>query len=210
MITKEQVQQAFPQLHNPELLDAIAHVAVLHRFKDGDLIIDQGMEVPFVPVVLKGIIRVVRNDEEERELLLYYLKEGDTCAASLNCCMNYHRSEVSAIAEEEVELIGLPPKQVDDWTNRFPEWKNMVFSTYRQRFEDLLHTLNSIAFTQLDERLWKYLKERAQLSTDGKVHTSHQDIAQNLNSSREVISRLLKQLERMGKVRLKRNLIEVL
>lgn len=209
MLSAEQIKRVFPQLSDPALLDEIRKYARVRRFEDGEIILDQGMEVPFVPVVIRGIIRVVRQDDEGRELLLYYLLPGDSCAASLSCCMNYNRSEVTAIAEDDVELLGLPPEKVDEWITRFKEWKNLVFSTYRNRFEDLLETVNSVAFTQLDERLWKYLKERSRLSTDGLVHASHQEISQDLNSSREVISRLLKQLERLGKVKLRRNLVEL-
>ena len=124
--------------------------------------------------------------------------------------MNSTDSEVEAIAEEDMVLIGIPSSKMDEWFERFPEWKFFVMGSYKARFDELLSTINSIAFTQLDERLVKYLLEKSKIHGSNTLKTSHQEIATDLNSSREVISRLLKHLERSGKVKLARNIITIL
>ena len=181
-----------------------------YHFNAGDIVIDYGVPIPFIPLILEGSLRIVRRDEEDHEILLYYLDSGQTCATSLTCCMNNVTSEVEAIAEEDVRLIGIPARKADEWFDKYPEWKAFVMNTYKFRFDELLATINGIAFTQLDKRLIKYLKSKAKIHESDTLHTSHQDIATDLNSSREVISRLLKQLEREGKIKLSRNTIELL
>lgn len=210
MISQELVREQFPQFSDSKLIREIADTGKQYSFKAGDIVIDMGMPVPFIPLILEGALRVVRRDDEDHEILLYYLDSGQTCATSLTCCMNNVVSEVEAIAEEDLELIGIPARMADKWFEKYPEWKNFVMSTYKYRFDELLDTINSIAFTQLDKRLVKYLKNKAKIHNSDIIRTSHQDIATDLNSSREVISRLLKQLEKSGKIKLSRNTINII
>ena len=210
MISKEDVWAEFPQFSDPGLREEIATAGQYYTFKAGDIVIDIGMPIPFIPLILKGALRIVRRDENDHEILLYYLDAGQTCATSLTCCLANVASEVEAIAEEDAELIGIPAKLADQWFEKYPEWKAFVMRTYKFRFDELLNTINSIAFTQLDQRLVKYLKNKSKVHESKSLHTSHQDIATDLNSSREVISRLLKQLEKNGKIKLSRNTIDLL
>lgn len=209
MITKDNVWDEYPQFSDPDLRTEIAENGLQHAFKAGDIVIDSGMPVPFIPLILKGALRIVRRDENDHEILLYYLDAGQTCATSLTCCLANVASEVEAIAEEDVELIGIPANLADRWFESYPEWKAFVMRTYKFRFDELLDTINSIAFTQLDQRLVKYLKNKSKVHESKTLHTSHQEIATDLNSSREVISRLLKQLEKDEKIALSRNTIEL-
>lgn len=209
MISTEQLKTKLSQFHDPNLLKAIAENGKEYSFKAGDLVIDYGVAIPFIPLIMEGSLRIVRRDEEDHEILLYYLNPGQTCATSLTCCMSNMASEVEAIAEEDTRLIGIPARKADEWFDKFPEWKAFVMNTYKYRFDELLETINGIAFTQLDQRLIKYLRNKAKVHGTKTISTSHQEIATDLNSSREVISRLLKQLEREGRVKLARNVIDI-
>jgi CRP/FNR family transcriptional regulator len=209
MITTEQIKTKLSQFHDPKLLQAIAENGREHSFAAGDLVIDYGVAIPFIPLILEGSLRIVRRDAEDHEILLYYLNPGQTCATSLTCCMSNMASEVEAIAEEDVRLVGIPARKADEWFDLFPEWKAFVMNTYKYRFDELLETINSIAFTQLDQRLIKYLRNKAKVHNTTLLNTSHLDIATDLNSSREVISRLLKKLEHDGRVKLARNVIDI-
>lgn len=209
-LTTEVVSSVFPQFTNKELIQDIAKKARLMEFEEDEIIIDPGMPIPFVPLIINGSLRVLKQDDKTgHELLLYYLKAGETCATSLSCCMHKGESEVEVIAEEASTLLGIPIEYLDKWTNDYPEWREFIMMTYQKRFDELLETINSIAFSQLDERLIKHLKELSSIQKTSLVSTSHQEIATNLNSSREVISRLLKQMEKREMVKLSRNVIEI-
>ncbi|MCH8554420.1 MAG: Crp/Fnr family transcriptional regulator [Schleiferiaceae bacterium] len=199
-----------PMLSHPDLLSDIIEKGRLKYFDAGDIVMDFGISVTSIPILLEGNLRVVRHDDEGRELLLYYLTEGQSCAASLQCCMNNKKSEVQAIAEEECTILFLPQEVTNDWIMQYPEWKDFIIRTYQSRFEDLLNTLDALAFSKLDERLSFYLQEKSRIHKDDTVHISHQDIANDLNSSREVISRLLKKMEQRGMLILGRNSIRLL
>lgn len=208
MIPQDKIHLIPPQFSSEGLREAIAQSGTLYSFEGGEIIIDMGVPIPFVPILISGSMRIIRRDEEDHELLLYYIEEGQSCASSLTCCMDNAQSEVEAIAEEAVTLIGVPAKHLNEWMSEYPDWLAFVMRTYQSRFEELLDTVNSIAFTQLDQRLEKYLQERAKVHDSNTIKASHQEIANDLNSSREVISRLLKQMERQGTVKLSRNSIE--
>ncbi len=209
-LTTELVSSIFPQFTNKELIQGIAKKARLMEFEEDEIIIDPGMPIPFVPLIINGSLRVLKQDEKTgHELLLYYLKAGETCATSLSCCMHKGESEVEVISEEASTLLGIPIEYLDKWTHDYPEWREFIMLTYQKRFDELLETINSIAFSQLDERLIKYLKELSSIQKSVSVNTSHQEIATNLNSSREVISRLLKQMEKREMVKLSRNVIKL-
>jgi CRP/FNR family transcriptional regulator len=210
MISAALVHKKFPFFTDQKLMLEIAESGKIHSYEAGDLVIDYGVPIPFIPLILEGALRVVRRDNDDHEILLYYLDSGQTCATSLTCCMSNAVSEVEAIAEEDVKLIGIPAHKADEWFDKYPEWKAFVMSTYKFRFDELLLTINGIAFTQLDKRLITYLRNRAKIHKSKTINTSHQEIATDLNSSREVISRLLKQLEKTGKINLSRNSIELL
>jgi CRP/FNR family transcriptional regulator len=203
------IELALPGLTDQALKAEISAVGVELHYEDEDIILDQGMAIQYVPIVAEGTVRVTRLEDDGRELFLYFLVAGDSCASSLNCCMNKKNSEIQAVAEGEVRLLGIPQEKVDNWIMQFPEWKNLIINTFQRRFEDLLHSIELVAFSQLDERLVEYLRNTSEVLGTKILKTSHQEIANYLNSSREVISRLLKQLERMGKLKLARNTIQL-
>lgn len=206
---KMNLAQAFPHLSSEELIAEIEKNAKKLHFKRGDIIIDVGDSIQFMPLLTKGIIKIVREDDEEHELLMYYLQPGDTCAVSLTCCNVGQTSEIRAIAEDDVELLAVPVDFIDRWSLEYKGWKNFIMETYRKRFEELLNTIDEIAFKKMDERLKNYLRKKALANEKNIINVTHSEIATDLNSSREVVSRLLKQLEKKGEIKLGRNSIDV-
>ncbi|SMD33057.1 CRP/FNR family transcriptional regulator, anaerobic regulatory protein [Reichenbachiella faecimaris] len=191
------------------LLDQISLLGQIKRYKANQVLIDFGMHVQNIPLLLSGSIKVIREDQNGRELFLYFLGGGDTCAMSLTCCMNHKRSEIKAIVEEDAEVIMIPLPYMDEWM-KYPSWRQYVFASYNERFEEMLQAVDSLAFMKLDERLMNYLLDCKQSSGDFSIIKTHQEIANDLNTSRVVISRLLKKLEQEDKIELHRNKIEIL
>ena len=205
------VHQNFPVLSELALQKEIASVAVLKHFRAGEVIMNFGSYVKLVPLLVKGTIKVVREDEEDgRELLLYYLYAGETCSMSFSCCMMDKRSDIRTTAEDDSTVIAIPVRYVDEWMSKYPSWKNFVMRSYDSRMREMIKTIDSIAFKKMDERLLEYLRERADAHQGNIIHSTHQEIAADLNASREAVSRLLKQLEKKGVVTLERNKINLL
>ena len=161
-----------------------------------------------MPLILSGAIKVLRVDDNGDELLLYFLEPGDTCAMTMSCCLGHTKSEIKAVAELDTELLMIPVQKMEEWTATYKSWRNFVFQSYHNRLQELLNTVDTIAFLNMDERLLKYLNEKVKVSGDTTLQTTHQEIAYDLNTSRVVISRLLKKLETMKKIELKRVDIE--
>lgn len=189
--------------------DIIASAKIL-QVKEGDVIIDYDKNINSMPIVLKGSVRVMRRDEDGHELLLYYLQSNESCAMAYTCCMEARKSEVKAIAETNAELIAIPHNKLDEWLIKYPSWKSYIFRSFTDRFNELLKSLESIAFHKLDERLVRYLKNKTAASGKMLISLSHQQIAEELGTSRVVVSRLLKLLENENKVILYRNELKVL
>ena len=208
MITTENLLSArFEQLE-PELKDEILRIGTLKEVQPGDILLKSGQIINHTMLLLDGRLKIYREDEDGSEFLMYYLEPGNACAMSIMCAMNNERSQIMAVAETDATLLSIPFEATGEWLNKFRSWDEFVLKTYRARFEELLHTLDNIAFRSMDERLLFYLKRLSE--TEGDVlHTSHQQIATDLNSAREVISRLLKKMEQRGAVELHRNEIHI-
>ena len=200
----------FRNIFEKDLLDEISETGKLTFVKAGDVIIDSGQYIKSIPLIVSGTIKVLRMDDDGGEILLYYVKGNETCAMSLTCCMAHQKSRIKAVAEEDTEMIVLPVGKMEEWMVKYNSWKNFVMQTYSARFDELLQTIDSVAFHKVDERLEKYLRDKSTVSGERILSVSHQQIAEELNSSREVISRLLKQLENNGSIKLGRNKIELI
>ena len=199
------IRDRFPEINEPALVHELEARGRFMEISSGEHLIEIGGYVKFMPLVISGAIKVMREDEHGDEIFLYYLLPGQTCAMTLNCCMANQPSEITAIAVEDTTCIAIPVELMDDWLRNHKSWQNFVLTTYSARFHELLSTIDSIAFLQLDERLIKYLREQSEVKGDKVLNTTHQQIAYDLNSSREVISRLLKQLEKRDVIELQRN-----
>ncbi|MCB0570949.1 MAG: Crp/Fnr family transcriptional regulator [Phaeodactylibacter sp.] len=204
------VRKYYPQIAERGLQDEIAKMGKVMQFKAGEVIMDFGSYVKLVPLIIEGSIKVSREDEDGNELFLYYLQPGETCSMSFTCCMMNKKSEIRTIAEEDTLIIGIPTRFMDEWMGRFQSWKNFVMTSYDNRMLELVRTIDSIAFKKMDERLLQYLERKAEANKSRTLNATHQEIAYDLNASREAISRLLKQLEKDGLVELGRNRIELL
>ena len=204
------IQQHFPFFKEPELVDAIANVAKEVNVKEGDSIIKFGEFIKSTPLITKGLIKIVRQDDEGHEILLYYLDGGNTCVMTVTCCMKQEKSKIKAIAEIDTHLLLIPFHYMDEWMRNFRSWRNFILQTYSARFEEMLSALDSVAFESLDTRLLRYLTEREHALETNEFNITHQQIAQELNSSREAVSRLLKKLETGGHIQLGRNRIKII
>ena len=204
------VRTHFPQITERQLLEEIAKVGKVMHFKAGETIMDFGKYVKLVPLVWKGSIKVMREADDGSELLLYFLQSGETCSTSFTCCMMNKKSIIRTVAEEDTSIIGIPIRYIDSWMSRFQSWKNFVMLSYDNRIMELVNVIDSVAFKQMDERLLDYLHKKANTTNSPIIYATHQKIASDLNASREAVSRLLKQLEKKGAVKLGRNQIEFL
>ncbi|MDX1684589.1 MAG: Crp/Fnr family transcriptional regulator [Saprospiraceae bacterium] len=201
----------FPQLAERGLQEEIAEVGQIMHFSEGEVIMDFNSYVKIVPLIIEGSIKVTREDDQEgREMILYFLNAGETCSMSFTCCMMNKRSEIRTEALEDTTIIGIPVKYVDKWMTQYQSWKNFVMLTYDKKMAELVRVLDNVVFTSLDDRLLKYLEDRAESSKSNTIKSTHQEIATDLNASREAISRLLKKMENTGMVKLRRNEIEIL
>ncbi|MEO7047519.1 MAG: Crp/Fnr family transcriptional regulator [Ferruginibacter sp.] len=194
----------------PKLLVEIQQFGTLQNFKEAELIMDYGKYIRMMPIILKGTVKVFRLDENGNEILLYYLSSNESCSMAYSCCVEMKKSEVKAIADDDVELVAIPHDKLDEWLCKYPTWKNYIMRSFNDRFIELLKSIESIAFHKLDERIVAYLKEKQRLTGSSVIKASHYLIAEELSTSRVVISRLLKQLENSKKIILYRNEIKLL
>ncbi len=207
---REIIEKHFPFFKEPELVDAILNVGKEVIIKEGDSIIRVGEFIKSTPLITDGLLKVIRQDEDGKEILLYYLNGGNTCVMTVTCCMRQEKSKIKAIAEKDSHIILIPFHYMDDWMRNFRTWRNFILQTYSARFEEMLTTLDQTAFESLDTRLIKYLNDKKTVLETNEFIITHQQIATELNSSREAISRLLKKLEGLGVIRLGRNKIKML
>lgn len=206
-MVEEVVKKRFPFFESG-LREAISSEGILTKFSAGQELIREDQYIRSFPIVLKGLIKVCRTDESGHELLLYYLRPGEVCTVSLTCCMDRTRSRVKALAEENSEAILVPVELLDSWMTLYQTWKEYVMHSIQKRFDELLNALDSIAFLKMDERLEKFFRDRHKTTRSTLFEGSHQDVAMAMNTSREVISRLLKQMEKKGLIKLSRGRID--
>jgi CRP/FNR family transcriptional regulator len=208
MITELQLK--YGHLFENELLNEINQTGTYKEVSEGFKLMEIGDYIRSMPLLVSGAIKVLREDTEGDELLLYFLESGDTCAMTLNCCMGQTKSEIRAIAEMDTKLIMVPVQKMDEWMVKYKSWRTFVLQSYQNRLNEMLETIDGIAFMKMDERLLKYLKKKALISKSNHINSTHQEIAYDLHTSRVVISRLLKTLEKRGNIELQRNHIKII
>lgn len=204
------IEKTFEATFEPALIKEMQQFGEVKNFKEGDVIMDYGKYIRMMPIIVKGTIKVFKMDETGNEILLYYLSSNESCSMAYSCCMEAKKSEVKAIAEDDVELIAIPHLKLEEWLCKYPKWKSYIMRSFNERFLELLKSIESIAFHKLDERLIGYLKEKQRLSGSSVIKASHYLIADELHTSRVVVSRLLKHLENDKKIILYRNEIKLL
>ncbi|MFM2251065.1 MAG: hypothetical protein RLZZ358_1992 [Bacteroidota bacterium] len=208
-MTRDILRQALPNLTDPKLLDRLLEKGQFLTFESGKTLMEPGQFIKAVPLVLEGSIKIMRMDEDGKELFLYYLEPGETCALSLTCCSASKPSEIKAVIEEKATLLFIPIQVHEQLTDEFKQWKDFVSTTYQHRFQEMLTVLDAVAFKRMDERLMNYIVTKMKQLKTNELHTTHQEVANELGTAREVISRLLKQLEKKKWIELGRNVIYI-
>ncbi|MBX9886766.1 MAG: Crp/Fnr family transcriptional regulator [Flavobacteriaceae bacterium] len=207
---KNILKQNYGYVFEDNLIDEIAQVAIIRDFKEGDVLIDFGDYIKKMPLLISGAIKILREDFDEGELLLYFIEKGDTCAMTMACCIGETKSEIKAIAETNGQVVMIPIEKMEEWLGKYKTWRNFVFSSYNNRLKEMLTSIDNLAFMNMNDRLLKYLFEKAKINHTKEVLNTHQEIAYDLHTSRVVISRLLKALENQGKIKLHRASIELI
>ena len=205
------LRQHFPQLAEPSLQEEITTHGTVYQFEAGEVIMGYGSYIKMVPLIVEGSIKVMREDAiEGKEILLYFLQGGETCSMSFTCCMMKKKSAIRTEAVENTTLIGIPIQQVDKWMTQYQSWKNFVMLTYDTKMMELVQFIDQITFQGLDKRLELYLQRLHQTKGSDTFTLTQQDIANDLNVTREAISTLLKRMSGLGKVKVGRNQIQLI
>lgn len=200
----------YGHLFEEELLKDILSVGEYKKVAEGTELIDIGSDIEFMPLIISGAIKILREDENGDELVLYFIEQGDTCAMTITCCIGQVKSKIRAVAEVETEILMIPVQKISEWMNKYQTWQSFILQSYHERMQELLEAIDTIAFLNMDERLSKYLKDKAMINKNEIIQVTHKQIANDLHTSRVVISRLLKKLEIKGEIKLHRNQIKVL
>lgn len=207
---EEKVRDNYGYLFEEKLIQEIISKGIFKQVKEGDVLIDFEDTIKYIPLLLSGAIKISRIDDQGDELLLYFIEKGDVCAMTLTCCIGQSKSEIRAVAEADAELLMIPVENMDGWLQHYSSWRGFVFESYNNRFTEMLQSIDSLAFMNMHDRVMKYLREKVIVSKDHMLNTTHQEVAMDLHTSRVVISRILKSLERESKIIIHRNKIEVL
>jgi CRP/FNR family transcriptional regulator len=202
------IQKLFPTLE-PSLVEEIRNIGSIRSVLAGEMLVKTGQFMGNTQLVAKGLVKVYREDKDGHEFFMYYLKPGQACALTLNCAIRQLDSPVMAKAVQDTELITLPVNVVDRWMQQYYSWSHFVLDSYRQRYMDLIDAFDQVAFRHMDERIRIYIKKHSEQLKTNDIHITHQEIANELNSSREVISRLLKRMEENGEIILHRYHLEI-
>lgn len=206
----EDIKKNYSHLFEEDLLKEINDIGSIKNAKAGEELIRTGQYLSAMPLLIDGVIKVMREDEDGFELMLYFLEKGETCAMTLSCCTGSSVSEIRAVAETDSTLLMIPVEKMEEWLGKYKSWRNFIFDSYHQRLMEVLETIDNIAFKKMDERLIEYLKNKSKYYNDSEIKVTHQDIAFDLHTSRVVISRLLKQLEKTNRIKLNRNSIKII
>lgn len=198
------------EILDPDFKKEIAESRDLKLFPAGTVILDIDSYVNYIPLVMSGSVKVVRTEEDGREILLYYLTPGESCISSILSGLTQDTSKVKAVVEEDAEILMLSLVKAKEWLTKYPEWSTFVFELYHKRFEDLVTMVNSIAFQKVDARILYLLNQKSQLYKSKELNVTHQQLADELGITREAVSRVLKQIETDGKIKLSRNKITLL
>ena len=207
---REKLEEYYSVVFEPELLDEIAKVGTYKKVKENDLLLDIGDTFHQIPLILTGAIKISRETKKGEEIVLYFLERGDTCTITFGSGLQSNKSKVRGVAEKDSELIFIPVEKLEEWMVAYPSWRSFVIDSYDIRLNEMLEAIDTLAFLKMDKRLYKYLIDKVQIMRSTDLATTHQEIAVDLNTSRVVVSRLLKQLENEGRIKLFRNKIEVL
>ncbi|MBA5245674.1 Crp/Fnr family transcriptional regulator [Marnyiella aurantia] len=206
----QSLEQIIELKNAPELISKLTQFSTVRNYKAGEMILDENSLIRAIPIVTRGTLKVMRTEEDGREILLYYIKPGESCIMSFLGGLHDERSKVRAEVEEDAEILFLPVEKVSLFIREYPEWLDYIFRLYHKRFEELLEIVNAIAFKKVDERLLDLLQKKKQVTGSNTLQVTHEQLANELGTARVVVSRLLKQLEEHGHLQLGRNKITLM
>jgi CRP/FNR family transcriptional regulator len=204
-----QLHERFQNIFSNELIQDICYNGQLKNFQTEETIVNIGDEMKYFPLIVSGSLKILTEDKDGKELLLYYLEVGDTCAVTLTLDSHVKKSKIRAIAEEITQVLFLPISKVDEWMEKYKEWRHFIMDTYNYRMSEMLEAIDNLAFHNMEERLLKYLRDKAMVSGNKEIRGTHAQIANDLHSSRVVISRMLGKLEKDGLIKHSRNKVEL-
>ncbi|PKP29290.1 MAG: Crp/Fnr family transcriptional regulator [Bacteroidetes bacterium HGW-Bacteroidetes-18] len=207
VLLRAKLEDYYVEIFEKELIDEIVDSGIYRTIASGETLIDIGDNMTHVPLILKGAVKIIREDKNGDDIALYFLERGDTCAISFINCINKSRSMFRGIAEKETEGIFVPVSKIDEWLMKYKSWRHFIIDSYHMRLIEMVESIDSLAFMRLDDRLHKYLVDKVKIMQDNTLIITHQEIADDINTSRVVVSRLLKILENEGKIIIRRNRI---
>lgn len=209
-IIREKLADYFSTIFEKKLIDEIVEVGFLDKFRQGEILVDIGEDMTHIPLILSGAVKILRQEKEGDELVLYFLEKGDTCAISFINCINRKKSIFKGVIENNMEAIFVPVDLIDEWLAKYKTWRYFIIDSYHFRLIEMVESIDGLAFMKMNQRLFKYLTDKAKINHDINLEITHQQIADDLNTSRVVITRLLKQLHNDGKVYSSRNKVKIL
>ena len=210
VILREKLNDYFSTVFEEELIDEIVNVGYIDKLKTGELLIDIDENMTHIPLILNGVVKVIRKEKKGEELALYFLEQGDTCAISFVNCINRSKSMFKAVVEKDAEIVFIPVDKIEDWLIRFKSWRQYIIDSYHFRLIEMVESIDSLAFMKMHDRVFKYLTDKVKITKDINLEITHQEIADDLHTSRVVVTRLLKQLHNEGKIYSSRNKIKVI
>lgn len=210
LILREKLSDYYTDVFEEQLIDEIINVGFYDKVKAGELLVDVGSEMTHIPLILEGVVKILRQEKEGEEILLYFLERGDTCAISFVNCINRKKSIFKGVVEKDVEAVFIPVDYIDKWLEKYKSWRHFIIDSYHFRLIEMVESIDSLAFMKMHDRLLKYLTDKVKINNDVDLEITHQQIADDLNSSRVVITRIIKELHDEGKIYSTRNKIKVL
>ncbi|MDN3644522.1 Crp/Fnr family transcriptional regulator [Lutimonas halocynthiae] len=210
VILREKLSEYYSSIFEKDLIEEIVKVGFLDKYKHGEVLVDIGENMTHIPLILGGAVKIIRREKEGDELVLYFLEKGDTCAISFINCINRKESIFKAVVENDTEAIFLPVDHIDEWLAKYKTWRHFIIDSYHFRLIEMVESIDGLAFMNMNQRLLKYLGDKAKINQNVNLEITHQEIADDLNTSRVVVTRLLKQLHNDGKVYSTRNKVKVL
>ena len=210
IILRDKLSEYYTSVFEKELIDEIVEIGFIDKLKSGSIMIDIGEQMTHIPLILSGAVKIIRQEKEGDELVLYFLEKGDTCAISFINCINRKKSIFKGVIENDVEAIFIPVEKIDEWLEKYKSWRYFIIDSYHFRLIEMVESIDGLAFMKMNQRLLKYLSDKAKINHNTNLEITHQEIAQDLNTSRVVVTRLLKQLNNDGKIIASRNKIQVI
>ncbi|GAA4951493.1 hypothetical protein GCM10023314_26150 [Algibacter agarivorans] len=209
-ILNQKLNNCYSDIFEKELMDEIVKVGHFDKIESGKLLIDIGSDMTHIPLILEGVVKIIRKKKNGEEIVLYFLEKGSTCAISFVNCINHEKSIFKGVVETTIEAIFLPVEFIDQWLAKYKSWRHFIIDSYHFRLLEMVESIDGLAFMKMHQRLLKYLTDKVKINNNVDLKITHQEIADDLNTSRVVISRIIKQLHDENKIYSTRNKIRVL